>query len=69
MVAIGLKVVLGPALMAVASLVIGLRDTLFKVAIVQVIFSFFFSLSIFIFHNNYAIITVLIHDLLYLVCS
>ncbi|TKY65216.1 putative auxin efflux carrier component 5 [Spatholobus suberectus] len=35
MVAIGLKVVLGPALMAVASLVIGLRDTLFKVAIVQ----------------------------------
>ncbi|KAL5167314.1 Auxin efflux carrier component 8 [Glycine soja] len=35
MVAIGLKVVLGPALMAVASLVIGLRDKLFKVAIVQ----------------------------------
>ncbi|KHN11585.1 Putative auxin efflux carrier component 5 [Glycine soja] len=35
MVAIGLKVVLGPTLMAVASFVIGLRDTLFKVAIVQ----------------------------------
>lgn len=33
--AIGLKVVIGPALMAVASLVIGLRNTLFKVAIVQ----------------------------------
>ncbi|KAJ1443706.1 Membrane transport protein [Sesbania bispinosa] len=33
--AIGLKVVVGPALMAVASLVIGLRNTLFKVAIVQ----------------------------------
>ena len=36
MVAIGLKVVLGPALMAVASLVIGLRDKLFKVAIVAI---------------------------------
>ncbi|KAL2330028.1 hypothetical protein Fmac_017609 [Flemingia macrophylla] len=35
MVAIGLKVVVGPALMALASLVIGLRDTLFKVAVVQ----------------------------------
>ncbi|CAJ1828113.1 unnamed protein product [Sphenostylis stenocarpa] len=35
MVAIGLKVVGGPGLMAVASLVIGLRDTLFKVAIAQ----------------------------------
>ncbi|XP_027352499.1 probable auxin efflux carrier component 1b [Abrus precatorius] len=35
MVAIGLKILIGPALMAVASLVIGLRDTLFKVAIVQ----------------------------------
>ncbi|XP_061375905.1 probable auxin efflux carrier component 8 [Gastrolobium bilobum] len=35
MVAIGLKFVFGPALMAVASIVIGLRDTLLKVAIVQ----------------------------------
>ncbi|KAK7295327.1 hypothetical protein RJT34_18233 [Clitoria ternatea] len=34
-VAMGLKVVVGPALMAVASLVTGLRDTLFKVAVVQ----------------------------------
>jgi len=36
MVAIGLKVLVGPALMALASIVIGLRNTLFKVAIVQV---------------------------------
>jgi hypothetical protein len=36
MVAIGLKVVVGPALMALASIVIGLRNTLFKVAVVQV---------------------------------
>ncbi|PNX74746.1 auxin efflux carrier component [Trifolium pratense] len=35
MVAIGLKVVVGPALMALASIVIGLRNTLFKVAVVQ----------------------------------
>ncbi|CAL5191239.1 unnamed protein product [Lathyrus oleraceus] len=35
MVAIGLKVLVGPALMALASIVIGLRNTLFKVAIVQ----------------------------------
>ncbi|KAK7394531.1 hypothetical protein VNO78_15060 [Psophocarpus tetragonolobus] len=35
LVAIGLKVMVGPALMAVASFVIGLRDTLFKVAVVQ----------------------------------
>ncbi|XP_057440392.1 auxin efflux carrier component 8-like [Lotus japonicus] len=35
MVAIGLKIVVGPGLMAVASLVTGLRNTLFKVAIVQ----------------------------------
>ncbi|KAK7340498.1 hypothetical protein VNO77_21203 [Canavalia gladiata] len=35
MVAIGLKILVGPALMFVASLVIGLRGTLFKVAIVQ----------------------------------
>lgn len=41
MVAIGLKFLVGPALMAVASIVIGLRDTMLKVAIVQVIFSFF----------------------------
>ncbi|AES77331.2 auxin efflux carrier family transporter [Medicago truncatula] len=34
-VAIGLKVLVGPALMALASIVIGLRNTLFKVAIVQ----------------------------------
>lgn len=40
MVAIGLKFLVGPALMAVASIVIGLRDTMLKVAIVQVIFSF-----------------------------
>jgi len=42
MVAIGLKVVVGPGLMTVASLLIGLRCTLFKVAIVQVIFPFIF---------------------------
>ncbi|CAI8591769.1 unnamed protein product [Vicia faba] len=35
MVAIGLKVLVGPALMALASIFIGLRNTLFKVAIVQ----------------------------------
>ncbi|CAK8540609.1 unnamed protein product [Lathyrus sativus] len=35
LVAIGLKVLVGPALMALASIVIGLRNTLFKVAIVQ----------------------------------
>ncbi|GAU16461.1 hypothetical protein TSUD_166930 [Trifolium subterraneum] len=35
MVAIGLKVMVGPALMALASIVIGLRNTLFKVAVVQ----------------------------------
>ncbi|XP_004489167.1 probable auxin efflux carrier component 8 [Cicer arietinum] len=35
MVAIGLKVLVGPALMVVASFLIGLRNTLFKVAIVQ----------------------------------
>ncbi|XP_057443552.1 probable auxin efflux carrier component 1b isoform X2 [Lotus japonicus] len=35
MVAIGLKFLVGPALMAVASIVIGLRDTMLKVAIVQ----------------------------------
>ncbi|KAL9297157.1 hypothetical protein ACSQ67_023053 [Phaseolus vulgaris] len=35
MVAIGLKVVVGPGLMTVASLLIGLRNTLFKVTIVQ----------------------------------
>lgn len=51
MVAIGLKVVLGPALMAVASLVIGLRDKLFKVAIVQVIFSFLFSFMFLLFRS------------------
>jgi len=38
MVAMGLKFLLGPALMAVASIVIGLRDTMLKVAIVQVFF-------------------------------
>lgn len=48
MVAIGLRVVVGPPLMAVASIVIGLRNTLFKVAIVQVVISsFFFSLLLF----------------------
>jgi auxin efflux carrier family len=41
MVAMGLKFLVGPALMAVASIVIGLRDTTLKVAIVQVIFLFF----------------------------
>ncbi|XP_027187533.1 auxin efflux carrier component 8-like isoform X2 [Cicer arietinum] len=35
MVAMGLKFLVGPALMAVASIVIGLRDTMLKVAIVQ----------------------------------
>lgn len=35
MVAMGLKFLLGPTLMAVASIVIGLRDTMLKVAIVQ----------------------------------
>lgn len=44
MVAIGLKILVGPALMALASIVIGLRNTLFKVAIVQVT-SFFFLFS------------------------
>ena len=38
MVAMGLKFLLGPALMTVASIVIGLRDTMLKVAIVQVFF-------------------------------
>jgi auxin efflux carrier family len=38
MVAMGLKFLVGPALMAVASIVIGLRDTTLKVAIVQVMF-------------------------------
>lgn len=42
MVAMGLKFLLGPTLMAVASIVIGLRDTMLKVAIVQVLFSLFF---------------------------
>ncbi|CAL5185841.1 unnamed protein product [Lathyrus oleraceus] len=35
MVALGLKFLVGPALMAAASIVIGLRDTMLKVAIVQ----------------------------------
>jgi len=43
LVAMGLKFLLGPALMAVASIVIGLRDTMLKVAIVQVLFSLFFN--------------------------
>lgn len=46
MVAMGLKFLVGPAIMAVASIVIGLRDRMLKVAIIQVILlSFLYSLS------------------------
>jgi len=41
MVAMGLKFLVGPAIMAVASIVIGLRDRMLKVAIIQVIITFF----------------------------
>ena len=41
-VTMGLKFLVGPALMAVASFAVGLRDTLLKAAIVQVILSLFF---------------------------
>lgn len=35
--AMGMKFVMGPALMAVSSMALGLKGTLFKVAIVQVL--------------------------------
>lgn len=44
LVAMGLKFLAGPAIMAVASIVIGLRDRMLKVAIIQVTISFFFVL-------------------------
>jgi len=46
MVAMGLKFLVGPAIMAVASIVIGLRDRMLKVAIIQVIITFFSELFI-----------------------
>ena len=55
LVAMGLKFLAGPAIMAVASIVIGLRDRMLKVAIIQVIISFFFVLF---FRNKFPILLV-----------
>lgn len=55
LVAMGLKFLVGPAIMAVASIVIGLRDRMLKVAIIQVIISFFFVLF---FRNKFPILLV-----------
>ena len=61
MVAIGLKVVVGPGLMTVASLLIGLRNTLFKVTIVQVMI--FPLILFFYFSGNLKVNSLHDHDL------
>lgn len=53
MVAMGLKFLVGPAIMAVASIVIGLRDRMLKVAIIQVIVTF---LSVLFIRENFIMV-------------